>query len=169
MTLCCWRPGSRGWNLTSRDCYRPSAHRPFPPRPSPFNPVPGTRGGEGRRAFRGATPCSEELLPADRRFPGRPGRFRFPLAPPPPPPAPFAVPRVWIAAPGSLLPYPGSLLLALSSLRCWGAVPRAHRAPGPRSAPCRPPPAPSASACARSAPRARSPRRGAGGCPGSGG
>ncbi|XP_063006625.1 UMP-CMP kinase 2, mitochondrial [Melospiza melodia melodia] len=58
---------------------------------------------------------SEELLPADGRFPGRPGQFRFPLAPPPPPPAPFAVPLVGIAAPGSRLPVPGSRLSARCS------------------------------------------------------
>uniref|UniRef100_A0A8U7MPY5 UMP-CMP kinase 2, mitochondrial n=1 Tax=Corvus moneduloides TaxID=1196302 RepID=A0A8U7MPY5_CORMO len=99
---------------------------PFPAGPSPFIPVPLTQGGEGRRAFRGAAPCSG-LVPEDRRFPRRPGEFRFPLAPPPPPPAflrpapgsrlpvPCPLPRApgsRFPAPGSRLPAPGSLLPA---------------------------------------------------------
>uniref|UniRef100_A0A803VY26 UMP-CMP kinase 2, mitochondrial n=1 Tax=Ficedula albicollis TaxID=59894 RepID=A0A803VY26_FICAL len=49
------------------------------------------------------------MVPADRRFPGRPGQFRFPLAPPLPPPAA-------LRSAGSLLPALGSLLLAVSLL-----------------------------------------------------
>lgn len=185
----------------------PIPHRAIPRGTEPAHPG-ATDAGRGRQKLPGATPCSG-LVPADRRFPGRPGQFRFPLAPPPParlrsaagpalcsrlptpssglpaicfplrPPC-FPLPSICsrlsspgsglpaacfrlsaqssrLSAPCSWYPAPGSLLPALRSRRCCDTAPRGPRAPGPWSAPCRPRPASSGSACARSAPRAPSP------------
>nr|XP_054485639.1 UMP-CMP kinase 2, mitochondrial [Agelaius phoeniceus] len=46
--LCCWRAGSRGWDLTSRDCWRPSAHRPIPRGTEPVEPG-ASDAGRGRQ------------------------------------------------------------------------------------------------------------------------
>ncbi|XP_062344939.1 UMP-CMP kinase 2, mitochondrial [Cinclus cinclus] len=130
VTRCCWKSGCRGWDLTPRGCWRTE---PLPAGPNAFNPVPRRRGGHGRRALRGAAPCSG-LVPADRLFPDQPGQFRFPLAPPPPPPGPlrFALPLVRLPALGSRLSALGSRLPAMLR-RC------APGSPGPRPARALPP------------------------------
>ncbi|XP_072782122.1 UMP-CMP kinase 2, mitochondrial [Taeniopygia guttata] len=78
VTLCCWRTGrpdseARTWDV-SRDCWRPSAHRPVPRGTEPVQP--GARDA-GRGGHRGV-PRSFPLLRAHRRFPGRPGQVSFP-------------------------------------------------------------------------------------------
>ncbi|XP_064267417.1 UMP-CMP kinase 2, mitochondrial [Passer domesticus] len=125
VTLRCWRVGRLDPEAgTFHPVTAGARPRTDPAGPNPCNPVPVTRGGGGRRAFRGAAPCSA-LVSADRSFPGRPGQFRFPLAPPPPPPAPSVLPLARLAAPGSRLAAPGSRLPAMLG-RC------APGSPGPR-------------------------------------
>ncbi|XP_023778480.1 UMP-CMP kinase 2, mitochondrial [Cyanistes caeruleus] len=115
VTLCCWRAGRRDPEAGSFQAVIAGAH----PRTGtgPLQPGATGRGGEGRRAFRGAVPCSGPV-PADRRFPGRPSHFRFPLAPPPPAPLRSAAGPAFssrLSAPGSRLSAPGSRLPAFSS------------------------------------------------------
>ncbi|CAN8204814.1 unnamed protein product [Coccothraustes coccothraustes] len=146
-TFCCWRaarPDPEAGTLHPVIVGVRPRTDPFPAAPSPLNPVPVTRGGEGRRAFRGAVPYSA-LLPADRRFPGRPGQFRFPRAPPPSPPAPPLCCCSRLPALGSLLPALGSRLSApgdAGALRPGLSGPPA-RSPRPAALRPRPPPAPS--------------------------
>ncbi|XP_041333833.1 UMP-CMP kinase 2, mitochondrial [Pyrgilauda ruficollis] len=97
--------------------------RTDPAGPNPCNPVPVTRGGEGRRAFRRAAPCSEELSRPDGpvSFPaGSSSASARPLRSAAGPARCSLLP-----APGSLLPAPGSRLPAMLG-RC------APGSPGPR-------------------------------------
>ncbi|XP_053829285.1 UMP-CMP kinase 2, mitochondrial [Vidua macroura] len=129
VTLCCWRTGRPDPEAGTLHPVIAGAHPrtdPFPAGPNPFDPPPATRGGEGRRAFREASPCSEELPSAPPRSPQTgafpAGRASFVsrwlllrLRPPPP----------LCRWPGSLLPALGSRLPAMLG-RC------APGSPGPR-------------------------------------
>lgn len=106
---------------------RPQDH--FPQGPSPFTSVPLKREGGGKKPSPEQQPSPAGLHPVARRFPGQPGRFRFPLAPPFP-----AAPRC--SRPGF-------------RQRCCGAAPRGRRAPRSSAALYRQPPPPSATVCGR--------------------